>query len=322
MNRVLILGLFFAGLALATSAVVWLGAGKIFHAILAIGLRGILFVIAWQLFVYVVLGLAWRFVFPGAPLWLVVWGRLVREGAENCLPFTELGGLVSGTRAVMLGGARLPRAAASNIVDVIVEGIGLAPFMLLGLTVLVARAPHATLVWPMGGGLLILLAGGAACYVLRERLSRLLRWISTRLLRPWTKDAPQRARELQGEIEKLFAQRGRIAGASSLHFLAWCCGGGNVWIAYRLLGAHVGPLAALGIESLLSSVLAIGFLIPGALGVQEFSYMAIGAAFGVSPHLSLALSLIRRARDILIGAPALGAWQGLEARQLRKGRGR
>jgi uncharacterized membrane protein YbhN (UPF0104 family) len=104
------------------------------------------------------------------------------------------------------------------------------------------------------------------------------------------------------------------------HFIAWCGGGGNIWIAYKLLGAHVDPLAALGIESLLSSVLAVGFLLPGALGVQELSFMAIGGAFGVPPHLSLALSLIRRARDILIGAPALTAWQVLEARQLR-GRG-
>jgi len=33
-------------------------------------------------------------------------------------------------------------------------------------------------------------------------------------------------------------------------------------------------------------------------------------------HISLALSLVRRARDILIGAPALLAWQTLEAKNL------
>jgi hypothetical protein len=88
MSRILVLSLFLAGLALATAAVIWLGADKIAQAILAIGLRGIVFVIAWQLFVYVVLGLAWRIVFPGAPLWLVIWGRLVREGGDNSLPLS------------------------------------------------------------------------------------------------------------------------------------------------------------------------------------------------------------------------------------------
>jgi Lysylphosphatidylglycerol synthase TM region len=114
----------------------------------------------------------------------------------------------------------------------------------------------------------------------------------------------------------MFDQPGRIAGASAVHFLAWCGGGGNVWITYQLLGAHVSLTAALGIESLLSSVLAVGFLVPGEFGVQELSYMVIGSAFGAPPHLSLALSFVRRARDILIGAPALGLWQALEARQL------
>jgi glycosyltransferase 2 family protein len=319
MNKPLVFALFLAGLMLATGAVIWLGAGKIFHAVLAIGLRGIVCVVAWQLFVFIVLGLAWRIVCPGVPLWVVIWGRLVREGGENCLPFSEVGGLVFGTRAVMLGGVGLTRAAASSIVDVIAEGFGLMPFMLLGLALLLARAPHTGLVWPMAGALAVLLAGSVACYAARAWLARLLRWGTARLLRPWTKDAPQQAWELQGDVEALFARRGRIAAASLVHFLAWCGGGGNVWIVYHLLGAPVGPLAALGIESLLSVLLGFGFLIPGALGVQELSYVALGSAFGVSPHFSLALSIIRRARDILIGAPVLGLWQGLEARQLRRG---
>jgi len=65
-------------------------------------------------------------------------------------------------------------------------------------------------------------------------------------------------------------------------------------------------------------VLGVGFLVPGALGVQEVSYIGLGAAFGLPPQLSLSLSLIRRARDIIIGIPALALWQVLEARQLRR----
>ena len=36
-------------------------------------------------------------------------------------------------------------------------------------------------------------------------------------------------------------------------------------------------------------------------------------------HMSLGVSLLRRARDIVVGAPALLSWQVTEARRLREG---
>ena len=47
-----------AGLALGTAAFIWLGAGHVVHAILVIGWRGIVSVVAWQLAVFVLLGIA------------------------------------------------------------------------------------------------------------------------------------------------------------------------------------------------------------------------------------------------------------------------
>lgn len=318
MNKTLTIAVALLGLGLATAAVVWLGAGKIFHAILAIGLRGLVVVLLWQLMVFVVLGFGWWCVCPGARLWNVIWGRLVREGSEICLPFSELGALVFGARALMVSGVDLTLAGASSIVDVITEGIGLAPFVLLGLVIILALKPGSSLVLPMAAGVFALAAGGAASFFLRKRLRALVDFGVRHLLQKWVRDAPDQARRMEDKIAELFRQRQRIAGAAAIHFIAWCGGGGNVYIAYRLLGAHVTIPQALAIEALLSSILSVGFLIPAGAGVQEFSYLALGHLFGVPPHLSLALSLIRRARDILIGAPALGVWQLLEARQLRQ----
>jgi uncharacterized membrane protein YbhN (UPF0104 family) len=109
-----------------------------------------------------------------------------------------------------------------------------------------------------------------------------------------------------------------VASACVVHFLSWCGGGGNIWIAYHLLGAPISVVDALAIEGILSSIMGVGFLVPGALGIQEVSYVGLGAAFGLPPHLSLSLSFIRRARNIIIGIPPLAAWQVLEARQLRR----
>nr|WP_295740951.1 lysylphosphatidylglycerol synthase domain-containing protein [uncultured Acidocella sp.] len=318
MRRAQVIALFLAGLGLATAAVLWLGAGKVLHALSTLGPGGLAAILLWQLAVFIILAGAWRVLLPGAPFWLTVWGRLVREGGETCLPFSEIGGLVFGTRAVMLGGASLPRAAASSLADMICEAAGLVPFILIGLGLLLARAPHDGLIWPLAGGLVLLLAGAGGGYLGRRRLARLARGAVTRLLRPWTKSAPREAEAMQAQTTKLLHDRPRLALAALIHFLAWCAGAGNIWLAYHFLGAAVSPVAALGIESLLSSVLAVAFLVPAALGVQELAYIAIGGAFGVPPHLSLALSFIRRARDILIGAPALAIWQGLEARRLRQ----
>jgi putative membrane protein len=306
------------GLALGTGVFVWLGAGHILTALLEIGWLGLVYVLAWQLGVFVMLGFAWWVLCPSAPIRVIIWARLVREGGQTCLPFSEIAGLVFGARALMLSGVDFARAAASSIADVIAEGIGLAPFLLFGLFMLLTHNSAAAVTLPLAIGVGALLLGGIVAFGSRKYLAKLLRLGTAKLLKPWLKDAPQRASELQRTLEELLQHKRQLAAGSILHALCWCGGGGNVWIAYHLLGAKPTVVDALAIESILSGVLAVGLLVPAGLGVQELTYVGVGGLFGIPAHLSLALSLIRRARDILIGAPALLVWQGLEARRLRQ----
>jgi hypothetical protein len=74
---------------------------------------------------------------------------------------------------------------------------------------------------------------------------------------------------------------------------------------------------ALGIEALLSAMAAIAFLVPVNAGVQEAGYAGLGAIFGVPPEVSLAVSLVRRGRDLAVGVPVLLIWQFFEVRRLR-----
>jgi uncharacterized membrane protein YbhN (UPF0104 family) len=55
---------------------------------------------------------------------------------------------------------------------------------------------------------------------------------------------------------------------------------------------------------------------PMGLGVIEGGYVVVGGLFGLSPEFALALSLIKRVRDITIGLPALAIWQAMEGRRL------
>jgi glycosyltransferase 2 family protein len=318
MNKTVAVAIALAGLALGTGVVIWLGARHVLDTVLQIGWLSLVYVVSWQLAVYVLLGVAWWVLCPSVNLWVVIWARLVREGGQTCLPFSEIGGLVFGARALMLGGCDFARSAASTIADVIAEGIGLIPFLLFGLIAVLTHRPGTSVLLSMGIGFGVLVLGGIAAFLCRRQFARLLRAGTARLLKPWVKDAPKRADELQQSVENLLHQYGRVTASSLLHLLCWCGGGGNIWLIYHLLGASASVADALAIESMLSSVLSVGLLVPASLGVQELSYVGIGGLFAIPGHFSLALSLIRRARDIIIGAPALLLWQALEARELRK----
>ena len=52
---------------------------------------------------------------------------------------------------------------------------------------------------------------------------------------------------------------------------------------------------------------------PGALGVQEGGFIVICRAFGLAPEVAIALSLVKRLREVVLGVPALIAWQRLES---------
>jgi hypothetical protein len=62
------------------------------------------------------------------------------------------------------------------------------------------------------------------------------------------------------------------------------------------------------------SLRTFGFWVPAALGVQEAAYVLVSGLFGLGPELAIAFSLVRRARDLLIGFVGLSVWQGLEVK--------
>jgi hypothetical protein len=56
--------------------------------------------------------------------------------------------------------------------------------------------------------------------------------------------------------------------------------------------------------------------VPNSVGVQEGAYILLGGAFGLSPDMALALSLLKRARDLTIGLPVIALWQAIEGGRL------
>ncbi len=59
------------------------------------------------------------------------------------------------------------------------------------------------------------------------------------------------------------------------------------------------------IESLMHAVRGAAFAVPGALGAQEGGLIVLCAIFGMPPEAALALSLVKRIPDLVIGVPGL-----------------
>jgi len=82
------------------------------------------------------------------------------------------------------------------------------------------------------------------------------------------------------------------------------------------MGSQVPLWAVLMIEALIFTLRSVAFAIPGAIGVQEAAYVLIGPLVGLPPATALALSLLKRARDVVIAVPALLVWQIGEYRRV------
>jgi len=308
------------GLLLSTVLIGWFDVGRIAAGALSVGWGGFALIIAWQMLIFAILGIAWDVLTPRGPdraAWVFVWGRMVRDCSANCLPFSQVGGFVFGARAVTLHGIAWPVAAASTVVDVTAEFLAQLAFTAIGLAVLLVRVPHSTLATPLELGLGLSVAAAVAFIALQHRAGPLFARIGNRLAMRWMAEAKDRVAALQREMTEIYRRPGRLAVGWALHLLGWIATGVAGWIAYRLLGVPIDIESALAIEALLSALAAIAFLVPVNAGVQEAGYAGLGAIFGIPPEISLSVSLVRRARDLVIGVPVLLIWQFAEFRHMR-----
>jgi len=307
------------GLALLTLVVAWVGYGSVLAAIRAVGLPGFaIFTLYWPL-VLVVLGLAWFAVAPGQPLArapIFVWGRLLREAASDILPVAQVSGLVVGARAARAEGVPEDVVFASTIADMTTELAAQILYTLLGVALLVIHLSggleHTHLLWPVVAALAFLLVAGAALFLLQRRGVVWLGWLAQR----WLPDSVARADAVGVALDAVYRQPGRIAAGVALHLLGWLASGVGSWIALQLMGTDTPLWAVLAVESLMYAARSVAFALPGGLGVQEGAYVLLAPLFGLHAGDVLALSLLKRARDLVIAIPTLLIWQAREGRAL------
>jgi putative membrane protein len=310
------------GLVVATAVVAYIGFGQVFAALERIGWRGLAVLATYSALPYALLGSAW---FSLEAPWrvrrwrLFVWARMVRDASGELLPFSHLGGLVIGARALILQGLAPAWAFATTVVDVTAEMIAQIGFTGLGIALLVTRLDAGSSKQELVSGSLAglaLTAAAAGAFILVQRRGA---GPVTRLAERFLPAAAAATAETGTMIATLYGRPARFSLAVVIHLVAWVASALGVWLALRVAGVQIGPLAVLGLESLVMAVRSAAFVAPMGIGVQEASYALLGPLFGLGPEVALALSLIKRARELAVGLPVLAAWQALEGRRLIAG---
>ena len=315
---------FMAGLGIVTLMVGHYGFADVGDALREVGWPGFLTIVLVHLGVSALCGIAWWVLLARvdqASPWMLIWARLVRDGGSEVLPLSQAGGYILGARAAMVAGLAGLMAAASSLVDVTIELLGQITYTAVGLGILLALHPKASVGMLVAaclagatGIMIVFILAQQSGFSMVERFAR-------RILRQWAVTAATGAATVQAAIRAVYHRRRGLVASFLLHLAAWVAAAIEPWLALRFMGAPLGFGAVLVVESLLYAIRSVAFAVPNALGVQEGAYILLGGMFGIGPEMALALSILKRARDLALGMPALLSWQAAESGRAWRGSG-
>lgn len=298
------------------------GAADVATAIAVAG-WGLPLVVAYRLVPMLADTISWQTLLPHShrrPFTEMLWMRWIGDAINTLLPVAQVGGEL--VRARLLNKAGIPGAwaGASIVVDLTTGVLMQMIFALTGVALLLYFGIGADAVFGITVAIcvFILLIFG---FYLAQRggmflsLSRVLERLAGD--RDWLSQLTTAAM-LDRTVARMYRRRGRFIKACAWRFLTWMLGAGEVWLAMFFLGYPVSILEAIMLESLGNAIRSTAFLIPGALGVQEGGYILLGSFIGIGAETALALSLIKRVRELVWGVPGLISWQLAEGRRFFK----
>jgi putative membrane protein len=320
MKRAPKLGVAVALLAGVIAAIylVWsIGFDAVVASIARAGFGGLALLCVYALLVFISLAFAWFTLLPPSerrPVRELYLARLVRDSIAEISPFSPVGGMVAAARLMMLKGLNPAYAAASVAADATTEAMAQVVFLAFGLGIGVTQFRHLNgsgpLTEAMLAVLLLAVPGIALLIFLQKKGAVFAEKIAARFFPQARAGVSFRA-----AIEELYDSRSRLAVSAALHLIAWIGAGGGTYIAFRLVGGQIGLLNAIALEALLCTLRSIAAPVPAAIGVQEWGYAMLAPLFGLPAEMGVAVSLLKRAREIVLGVPALIYWQSIESRK-------
>jgi putative membrane protein len=307
------------GLAVATILIVHFGWRQVVDAALAVGWQGLVALIGIYLVCLVLCAVAWRIVILDAPrhaILICLWARWLRESIGN-LALIPTAGEIAGARELNRHGVRSGMAGASTIVDLTLELLSQIVFTLFGLTLLITWYRGLEIgPWLVTGIAVSALAAAGFILAQRRGLFRFLERLPEKLDLKWAWTVLPDAEGIHAGVQTIYRHRGRVLASGGVHLAAWVVGVGEAYVGLYFMGHAIAWSDALTLESIAFALRTAAFVIPSRLGIQEGGYILLGAMFGLSPEVALALSLLKRGREVVTGLPCLIIWQSVESRRL------
>ena len=236
--------------------------------------------------------------------------RWAGESANSLMPGGQIGGPVLMARHLAQRGMPMPEAAAAITVSTTLQTFAQIGFALYGVSLLGAHATHVSESTLRNSSLIasaFLALQIVGFYLLQRRgfFSKLLRaaarFVGKRDWSHWM----SHAQAIDAAVEVTYRRSAAVAASFGLSLIGWLVGTVEVYWILQLLGSPVSWSDALMLESVGQAIRGAAFAIPGALGVQEGGYLLLGALVGLHAETGLALSLAKRARELLLGLPGL-----------------
>ncbi|HEX9308269.1 MAG TPA: lysylphosphatidylglycerol synthase domain-containing protein [Anaeromyxobacter sp.] len=304
------------GLAVATALFARAGFATVLSALATAGL-GVVWASLVHLLPMALNARAWQILVArrrARSLSFFTWLVWVREAVNGLLPVARVGGEVASAALMIRRGVPGPVAAASLVADMTVAIATQVVFTLAGILALATRTEGGALVRTASLALAVAIPVVIALVLLQSRtgfaaLARIVRAIAGRQLAALAGTGRRIDRALRAVYRP-----GRVARCAAWQLVGWAAGSAEIWALLGFLGHPAPVIDALAIEAIVQALSSAAFVVPGALGVQEAAFVAVGSAVGLAPETALALALGRRARDALVFVPALVVWQWREAR--------
>ncbi len=306
------------GLAVMTGLIAWQGVMEIAGLLIASGWALLWVPVIWIPSI-LMNARCWQLLFApgyGPTFGQAFYAQWMGRAVNTLLPVASIGGEVVKAHTLILWGIDAAHASASAVVDKTIQALTIILWGTVGTILLAYLALDDELAMSIlvGGAIL---GAGIAGFVVVQRAGMFLfmaksaHWVTQS---DFFGDLIETAGDVDRAVNDLYRLRGRVAIATLWRLVALVSQTGEVWLAAYLLGYPIGIVEALLLKSLSGTISDFAFVVPNSYGVQEGAFVILGGLIGLSPEVSLAISLAIRIRELLIDVPGLALWQHNEGR--------
>jgi putative membrane protein len=310
------------GLALLVTLVV----GSDVSGMLRVAVRAgypLLWLIPYRVVFFAFYAAGWRILLrpydttPAAGLGYLVWVTSVREAIDRLLPVASVGGAVAGVRLLGWRGIPAAFAGATIMVEIVLNLASAWLFAVLGVLLSAGLQSGATDTHRVILGLLLSLPVPLIMTALLSSGSVFSRAQGVLAKFVGIQTSAAGALALDEALRSSLRRRGSVLAAGALQLAALLSGSVEIWLALRLFGHPVGWGDAVILESMVYAFRQVAFVVPASLGVQEAVLVIFGRSMGIDTETAIAVSLVKRGREVICGVASLVSWQWMEGRRLR-----